>query len=109
MTREPVLRSRRVEDPTRHRSLRPVASAGVVSFAAGVAWTAAKFASGSGYWDWPVSWWLLAVAWAIGVGGVFFVWRPALAAVAALVSLVAAAVGGFATLLVWLAVYGTGD
>jgi hypothetical protein len=90
-------------------SLRRVLAAGVVSLGVGVAWTSAKFASGSGYWAWPAAWWLLAGAWAVCVGLVFLAWRPRLAAFAAAVSLVAAILGGFATLLVWLIVYGTGD
>jgi hypothetical protein len=91
------------------RSLRHVLAAGAVSLGVGVAWTATKFASGSGYWAWPAAWWLLAGAWAICVGLVFLAWRPRLAALAAAVSLAAAILGGFATLLVWLIVYGTGD
>jgi peptidoglycan/LPS O-acetylase OafA/YrhL len=98
-----------VDLPAKRRSLWPVLAAAGASFATASAWTAAKFASGSGYWDWPVSWWLLAVAWAVGAGLAFTAWRPRLAAPAALASLAGAVLGGFATVLVFIAIHGTGD
>jgi len=89
--------------------MRTVPALGVASFAAAIAWTAGEFASGTGYWGWPAPWWLLAVAWALGIGLLFIAWRPRLAALSAVVSLVAALLGGFATVFVWLLIYGTGD
>lgn len=93
----------------KRRSPQPVFAVGVLSLGAGVAWTAVAFARGYGYWAWPASWWLLAGAWALLVGMIFLAWRPRLAAIAVPVSLAASILGGFATLLAWLVIYGTGD
>jgi peptidoglycan/LPS O-acetylase OafA/YrhL len=98
-----------MESFARRRSPHPVFAAGVLSLGAGVAWTAVEFARGRGYWSWPASWSLLAGAWALLVGMVFLAWRPRLVAIAVPVSLAAAILGGFATLLAWLMIYGTGD
>jgi len=44
----------------------------------------------------------LAVAWALGIGVLSIARRRRLAALSALVSLVAALLGGFATVFIWL-------
>jgi peptidoglycan/LPS O-acetylase OafA/YrhL len=82
----------------------------VASFAAAIAWTAAEFASGTGYWGWPVPWWLLALIWAFGGGLLFLSYgHRRLALLVVPLSLAFALLGGFATLLAWLLIYGTGD
>ena len=80
----------------------------VASFAAAIAWTAAEFASGTGYWGWPVPWWLLTLIWAFGVGLLFLTVDRRLALLVVPLSLASALLGGFATLLAWLVIYGTG-
>ena len=86
-----------------------VLAVGALSFAAGVTWTGVKFATGSGYWDWPLSWWLLALIWTAGAGLAVLMWRPRVALLTAAASLAGLLLGGLATLFAFLAIYGTGD
>jgi hypothetical protein len=93
------------------RPLRLFLVVGALSFFTGAVWTTAEFQRGIGYWSWNVTWWELAALGGVVVAGGVAVGGGRARRLAVPVGVFAGlsgATGGFATLFVYLMIYGTG-